>query len=188
MELEKIHKIIDNMKIETNVTIQDLDPDQLKQHNDKKIEKKKQIVSNNEYSEEDQIKSILSKSIVVDTEQGDSLGREFVAMAKEYTKPENRYLFGHTTQMFIFEDSMLEAIATSCVKDPDLKELGEFIQSFRFNYHTGRGAIKGQMRQSFTEFGSSLLAFRGALEWRNAGIRDQNMDPEQRNLWDRLKK
>lgn len=140
-------------------------------------------------SEEEKIKQILSKSIVIEDNDENTLGRDMLQIAKEYTDPKNRYLFGHMTQMLIWEDSLLAAAAANMKNDPTLKDLYEFIQEFRFSYHTGRSAIKGQMRRDFTEFGSALLAFRGALEWRQAGtIQNEVSDARKEGILEKLRK
>jgi len=137
--------------------------------------------------EEQKIKNILSKSIVVDEEQNDQLGKDMLEIAKEYTKPDNRFLFSQTSQLFIYEDSLLGAYAETIKDDPDLKDLYDFLTWFRFIYHTNRSAIKGEMRKDFTEFGSSILAFRGALAWREAGMNQNASDMKKENIMDKIK-
>lgn len=134
---------------------------------------------------------ILNNSVVVQSDiTRDTLGKDLQEIVKEMTSEKNRFLLGHSLNNFIFEDSMLSAYADSIAEsdDPEMQQLYLFITRFRLAYHTGRSSLKGRMADIFKEVTSSLMGFRGAIEWREAGVRDIDRAQEKRNIIDRIRK
>lgn len=158
---------------------------------DKKLEDiKEKLKDTDEYKK---IKSVLSGmldgSIVASDEASkDTLGKDLQEIMKLFVDKENRILLGHTLPEFIFYDSMLYSYAESIEEDENHKHLFKFICDFRFMYHTERSALKGNMNKAFSEIASALMGFRGAIEWREAGIRDTFQEQKSSSFIDRLRR
>lgn len=123
-------------------------------------------------SDEDikKIDKIIAESIVVDDTGDIGIGEEIKEIAREVTKPENRFLFSNSVGPVVFEDACLGAIGDLDNIPTGADELIYWVNRFRFHYHTGRSAIKFGMMDRFKDMIGSLLAFRGALAHMEARV------------------
>lgn len=136
------------------------------------------------------ILKILDSSVVVDDNSSDvGIGQDMKEMSGQITDDKNVFRFSNMPKIINFDHSMLMAIADKPNYPDDVKQRYSFLGSFLFHYNVGRGAIKGNLLDKYTEMVGSLIAFRGALEWRQAGVSDmQDNVANKKGFVDRLRR
>ena len=133
------------------------------------------------------IDSIIDNSIVIeDVSKDEGFGEEIKEIAREFTDKNNRFLFGNTNNPILFDDACIGAIGDLNDKPINEDEIIFFLKRFRFHYHTGRCALKFGFLDRFKETVGSLLAFKGALAWREAGTIDME-EEKKRSIVDKIK-
>lgn len=137
----------------------------------------------------EKIMDIVENSVVVDDSYDDSLGKDLQEIANQLTNDKNTFRFSNYSKSILFEDALLGAIASRPNYKKDVKSRYSFLEAFRYNFHVGRGALKSGQVERFKDLASSLLAFRGALEWRNAGVSSEGFTEQKKSsIVDRFKK
>ena len=120
-------------------------------------------------------KDFVKSSILIKDEGNDKEFKEITEIAKEYNAKENIYRFSNTKRENVFWDSLL----ATCGDVPDfadnVKPRYEFIKRFREHYHVNMKSVKAQHSQDFVKMVEGLLGFRGALAWKQAGVRSPDM-------------
>lgn len=156
------------------------------------IKNKSKIESSDDNKKEfEKVMEIVENSVVVDDseEQRDDFGRDLLKIAQEVTDDKNTFRFGNLEKDRVFDSAILLAISERPNYNVDIRQRYEFLRYFMYYYNIGRSAIMGNFIDKFKDIISSLLAFRGALEWRHAGtMSDYQFSPNESNkMIDRLK-
>jgi hypothetical protein len=121
-----------------------------------------------------------------------SVGKDLQLMAKELTDDRNVFRFTHLKPGDIGTKTM--ALVMSESKDfPRINGRFQFMSSWIKNESMLMQSVtvknSQNMADRYKDLGGYLLAFRGGIEWRQAGIMgDQMMDEQQKSILGRLKK
>ena len=133
---------------------------------------------------EDEVDKIIKNSSikVIDNSDG-GFGKDLQKIAEEFNKDSNVHRFGNISKMILAQDALLGAVGDKP------RDRYDFIRRFRFHYVVNTSAVKSGHAEQFREICGSLLAFRGALEWKQAGVNVMGMENEKNHgLLDKLKK
>lgn len=124
----------------------------------------------------DNIENFIDDSITVIPEDSnkDSFLEGMQEITKELTNDKNVFRFSNNNKLIVFHDSMLATISSVPYFDKKIRPRYEFLKYFRYNYHVGLSAIKSSQADRYKDIAGSLLAFRGMLEYRKAGVNDMN--------------
>lgn len=145
-----------------------------------------------EFNEDElkKLEDIFDRSIVeVPSGSEDTLGKDLQEIVKELRHPDNIARFGNQEKEKIGNMSLLDAIADVPNYPVGVKARYSFIRSFQKSYDIRRSAIKSEQVERFTKIVSSLLGFRGLLEYRSAGVRDSDLGllgQDKHNLLDKV--
>lgn len=169
----------------------------LKKTENKTIEKKeveilkdvenKEIIKDFDLSDYDKI---LKNSIVkIEDFKNNGLGEDFHEISKELTKDENTFRFSDTNKRTMPYDVLLATIQEVPNFPHNIKQRYTFIKVSRFNMAIYRSAIKSRQADRFKDIVSSLLGFKGMIEYRKAGVSNPlNEDDSKHSVMDNIKK
>lgn len=121
-----------------------------------------------------------------------SVGKDLHVMAKELTDDRNVYRFSSIRRSDIPMCAFKLAIADKEQYDPKEDGRGRYFILKRFNLYESmlRQAVNASMADRYKDLGGYLLAFRGGIEWRQAGIMGDTdmMNEQKKSVMDRLRK
>lgn len=134
------------------------------------------------------IMEILDNSIVVDDSEGDdNLGKDLQEIAKEITNDRNAFRFSNVPKSLAFYDAELHAWGDVPKYEKDVKPRYSWIRSYQYHLHINLGAEKSGQADRYKDLASSLMAFGGSLQFREAGV--QNDEGQKKSsIIDRIKK
>lgn len=141
----------------------------------------------NEDEEKLLAEKILNDSIVLE-EQTDKQGLDLESIIREFTDDRNVFRFSNTNPLWIFEDACIGAVSSSyeeATSEGRMPDRMDFCKWFRYWYHIDRSSIKAEQVERFKDMLAALINFEGDLEYRQAGIPEQDT---KRGLLDRLRK
>lgn len=180
---------------------QDIDDAIKKGFKEKRVDIKEKSIDN---LTDNKIKNILGSTITVqDMQEGDTLGSALIKVIDFIGDENNRLLLGNSLKENVWEISIINGIIRDLSYNIDYEKLNDeymnvdinpeiirltvFLEVFMLTYNTGRGAIKGQMRETVKDIFSSIMSFKSNIEYREAGIRT-NENTMFDNIKERFKK
>ena len=110
---------------------------------------------------------------------------DLVRIAKEYTSDRNIYKFGRSglSHSSKFWRAVLFAYRGVPTRGSRMKV---FLDRFDYMYTILMSTKKQEHAENFKDIASALLGFRGALEWREAGVSEIAGEPERKRKIDKI--
>lgn len=135
------------------------------------------------------IRKILNADIIkVSNDDDTGLGKDLQEIAKQMTSDINAFRFGNMSNENCGNDALLGAIADIPFCPDNVNKRYWFASRFRYHYSINRASIKSGYIQLFVDLASSLMGFRGALEWRSAGLSPVMGEEKNHSILDKIKK
>ena len=137
------------------------------------------------------LKEIGQGLITDSTDEGHSIGKDMHLMMQEFTDDKNRDKLTTLAKRDVPGRVMMRVIADIPNYDAKKYRRGRYFVIDRWNYHESiiSMGIKNYMATLLKDFGGYMLAFRGGVEWRQAGImgNDMMMDEQKKSVIEKLK-
>ena len=140
---------------------------------------------------DEELKALSSGLFEDAVEERQSIGKDMHLMMKEFTDPLNSDVFTTLGKQELPMMIIQRVIASKGLYDPKVHGRGRYFVMNQWNVHESnlRKGIKGRFAELLKDFGGYMLAFRGGVEWRQAGIAGMGeMDEQQMSIANKLKR